>query len=109
MDGGGDLPRRASRVRVNGELRGDYQDFKRVVREAGESRAAQGGLVPIPELRRYCPGLDRGAFDDFVLALHREGAIHLLSHVEVDKLSEAVRDECVPHPSGTLLYWLRWL
>jgi hypothetical protein len=93
----------------DGELRVDYQDFKRVVQEAGERRAAQGGLVPIPELRRQCPSLDRRAFDDFVLALHREGAVHLLSHVESDKLSAAIREECVAHPSGTLLYWLRWL
>jgi hypothetical protein len=44
-----------------------------------------------------------------VLALHREGAIHLLSHVEPHKLASDVRDQCVVHPSGTLLYWLRWL
>jgi len=36
----------------DGELRVDYEDFKRVVRENGERRVAQGGLVPIPELRR---------------------------------------------------------
>jgi hypothetical protein len=87
----------------------DYEEFKHVVREAGERRFAQGGLVPIPELRRQVPALDRQAFDAFVLALHREGAIHLLSHVEPDKLSSEVRNQCMVHSSGALLYWLRWL
>ena len=93
----------------DGERSLDYEAFKHVVRQAGERRAAQGGLVPIPELRRQIPALDRRAFDDYVLALHREGAIHLLSHVEADKLTSDVRELCVIHPSGTLLYWLRWL
>ena len=70
---------------------------------------AQGGLVPIPELRRQAVSLDREAFDAFVLSLHREGMVHLLSHVEPDKLSAEVREQCVVHASGTLLYWLRWL
>jgi hypothetical protein len=93
----------------DGERRLDYEEFKRLVREAGERHVAQGGLVPIPELRRQVPTLDRQAFDEFVLALHREGAVHLLSHVEPDKLSADVREQCVVHSSGTLLYWLRWL
>ena len=93
----------------DGERRLDYEAFKHVVRQAGERRAAQGGLVPIPELRRQIPALDPRAFDDYVLMLHREGAIHLLSHVEPDKLSSDVRQQCVIHQSGTLLYWLRWL
>ena len=79
----------------DGERSLDYEAFKHVVREAGERRVAQGGLVPIPELRRQVPALDRRAFDDYVLTLHREGAIHL--------------ELCVVHPTGTLLYWLRWL
>ncbi len=87
----------------------DYEDFKRFVREAGEQRAAQGGLVALPELRRQVPSLGHELFDDFVLALHAEGAVHLLSHVEPDKLSSDVRARCVVHPSGTVLYWLRWL
>lgn len=93
----------------DGERILDYESFKHVVREAGERRVAQGGLVPIPELRRQVPALDRRSFDDYVLALHREGAIHLLSHVEPDKLASDVRDQCVFHHTGTLLYWLRWL
>jgi hypothetical protein len=93
----------------DGESRLDYTTFKDCVREAGEKRAAQGGLVPIPELRRQCAEVERQVFDDYVLRLHREGLVHLLSHVEQDKLSTDVREQCVVHPSGTLLYWLRWL
>jgi len=93
----------------DGEPQLEYDDFKRHVREAAERRAAQGGLVAIPELRRQCPTRDAREFDQYILALHREGAIHLLSHVEPDKLPDDVRDQCVVHPSGALLYWLRWL
>ena len=91
------------------DLRLDYEAFKHLVREAGERRATHGGLVAIPELRRQVPALGRREFDDYLLTLHREGAIHLLSHVEPDKLSADVRGECVAHGSGALLYWLRWL
>jgi hypothetical protein len=85
-----------------------YEDFKAVVREEGERRTAQGGLIPIPELRVRVP-LDREPFDHFVLRLHTERLVHLLSHVDGDKLPELVRAECVTHPTGTLLYWIRWL
>jgi hypothetical protein len=93
----------------DGERRLDYYQFKDLVREAGERHLAKGGLVAIPDLRRQVPALDRKAFDDFVLTLHREGSVHLLSHVEPDKLSADIRSLCVVHSSGTLLYWLRWL
>ena len=93
----------------HGEPRLEYEQFKHLVRETAERRVTQGGLVPLPELRRQCSTLDRQAFDDYVLALHREGAIHLLSHVEPEKLSAEIREQCMAHPSGTLLYWLRWL
>ena len=72
--------------------------------------AFKGITVPqVTELRRQVPALDRRAFDDYVLTLHREGVIHLLSHVEPDKLSADIREQCVVHASGALLYWLRWL
>jgi hypothetical protein len=86
-----------------------YEEFRDVVRQSAERRSAQGALVPIPELRRDCGALDRATFDDFVLALHREGLIHLLSHVEPDTLAEDVRQDCLTPPAGPLLYWVRWL
>ena len=85
-----------------------YEDFKALVRQEGESRATKGGLIPIPELRVRVP-LDREPFDAYVLRLHSDRLVHLLSHVDGDRLPDAVRDDCVPHPTGTLLYWIRWL
>ena len=78
------------------------------MRREGEGRATQGGLVPIPELRPRVP-LEREAFDEFVLRLHAERLFHLLSHVDGDKLPEAVQQACIVHSSGSRLYWIRWL
>jgi hypothetical protein len=86
-----------------------YEDFKDVVRQAAEQRVTQGSLVSLPELRRGCLGLERATFDDYVLALHRDGLVHLMSHVDPETLSEEVRRDCLRPPSGPLLYWLRWL
>lgn len=89
----------------------DYEVFKGRVRAEGESRALQGGLIPIPALRQSLgdAGLARQAFDEFVLRLHREGGIHLMSHVEPEKLPEPVREDCLTYPEGPLLYWIRCL
>jgi len=85
-----------------------YEEFQALVREEGERRITQGGLVPIPELRLGLP-LERQAFDDYVLRLHTDGLVHLLSHVECATLPEPVRNDCIVHSSGALLYWIRWL
>jgi hypothetical protein len=85
-----------------------YEEFKAFLREEGERRSAQGGLVPIPEARLRS-ALDRQTFDEYVLRLHAERLVHLLSHVDGDKLPEAVREDCIVHSSGALLYWIRWL
>lgn len=88
----------------------DYSEFKEVVRDACQRPGPTQGLAPIPELRRLCATrLDRESFDNFVLRLNQDGLIHLLTHVESDKLPEEVRRDCIPHPSGWLLYWIRWL
>ena len=68
----------------------NYEEFKAFVRQEGERRATQGGLMPIPELRPRVP-LERETFDEYVLRLHAERLVHLLSHVDGDKLPEAVR------------------
>ena len=85
-----------------------YEDFKALLRAEGESRATQGGLVPIPELRQRVP-VERETFDEYVLRLHVERLVHLLSHVDGDKLPDTVRQGCIQHSSGSLLYWIRWL
>ena len=79
-----------------------------LLRQEGERRATQGGLVPIPELRPRV-ALEREPFDEYVLRLHADRLIHLLSHVDGDKLPAAVREACIVHSSGALLYWIRWL
>lgn len=87
-----------------------YDEFKALVRRAGEARAAQGGLIPIPELRRECrPQLPRAEFDALLTALHADGHVHLLSHVDSGMLSDSTRADCLQHPSGASLYWIRWL
>jgi hypothetical protein len=85
-----------------------YEEFKVLLRQEEERRATQGGLVPIPELRA-CVALERELFDEYVLSLHADRLIHLLSHVDGDKLPAAVREACIVHSSGALLYWIRWL
>jgi hypothetical protein len=87
----------------------DYQAFEAAVRAAADRRAVQGGLIPIPDLRRTlaADGLSRQAFDEYVLRLHREGRVHLMTHVEPEKLPEPVREDCLVYPEGPLLYWIR--
>ena len=85
-----------------------YEEFKAVLRQEGERRALEGGLVPIPELRVRV-AVERALFDDYVLRLHAERLVHLLSHVDSETLPEPVRQACVVHSSGALLYWIRWL
>ena len=90
-----------------GELHLSYEEFMAFVRQEGERRGSQGGLIPIPELRTRVP-LEHATFDQYVLRLHADRLIHLLSHVDGDRLPEPVRQDCLKHSSG-LLYWIRWL
>lgn len=85
-----------------------YEEFKEFLRLEGDARATQGGLLPIPELRSRVP-LDRSEFDGFVHRLHAERIIHLLSHVDGAHLPQDVRENCIAHTGGGLLYWIRWL
>lgn len=85
-----------------------YEEFKALLRHEGESRATAGGLVPIPELRVRV-SMERDLFDTYVLRLHSDRLVHLLSHVDGEKLPEQVRRDCIVHGSGALLYWIRWL
>jgi hypothetical protein len=85
-----------------------YEEFMASLRQEGESRATQGGLIPIPELRHRL-ALERDVFDGHVLRLHSERLVHLLSHVDGENLPPLVRDACIVHNSGALVYWIRWL
>ncbi len=87
-----------------------YEEFKALVHQLAESRPRQGGLVSIPELWTRCRAdLPRPAFEQYVVSLGADGLAHLLSHVDTASLSDEVRADCLPHASGPLLYWIRWL
>jgi len=93
-------------------LQGDgviYNEFKAFVRNlAQRDDLTTHGLVPIPTLRRECAGLlSRADVDAFLIQMHGEGAIHLLSHVEFDTLPAPVRGEALHLPTGQDLYWIR--
>jgi hypothetical protein len=95
-------------------LRGEgvtYSEFKVFVLNLAEGDdLTTHGLLPIPTLRRECAGqLSRADVDAFLIQMHDEGAIHLLSHVEFDTLPAAVRREALHLPSGQDLYWIRSL
>ena len=90
----------------------DYEQFRAFVRDlAQRDDLSTHGLLPIPALRREVGArLSRAEVDGFLVRLHGEGGIHLLSHVEFDLLPEVVRRDALRLPSGPPpLYWIRWL
>lgn len=87
-----------------------YEDFKAEVREASQRGGPAIGLVAVPDLRRTVgERLTREEFDAFVLRLHGDGLVHLMSHVDPDSLSPETLRDCLVDETGLLLYWLRWL
>jgi len=88
-----------------------YDEFKALVRGlAQRDDITTHGLLPIPTLRRESgAALSRAQLDAFLMQLHNEGAVHLLSHVEFDALPTSVRSEALHLPSGQDLYWIRTL
>ena len=88
-----------------------YDEFKALVRAlAQRDDLTTHGLLAIPTLRRQCGTTPaRAEIDAFLVRLHDEGAIHLLSHVEFDTLSAAERRDALRLPSGQDLYWIRAL
>jgi hypothetical protein len=88
-----------------------YNEFKAFVRNLVQrDDLTTHGLLPIPTLRQECAGrLSRADVDAFLMQMHGEGAIHLLSHVEFDTLPAAVRREALHLPAGQDLYWIRIL
>jgi hypothetical protein len=87
-----------------------YEEFQAEVREASQRGGPSIGLLPIPELRRSLgERISREDFDGFVMRLHAEGRVHLMSHVEPGSLSGETLADCLSDDTGLLLYWLRWL
>jgi hypothetical protein len=92
------------------ELRVIYDDFKTEVRRASAGGSPSAGLVAIPDLRRTLGmALSREDFDTFVMRLHAEGLVHLMSHVDPETLGDETIADCLSDDTGLLLYWLRWL
>jgi len=88
-----------------------YDEFKVFVRDlAQRDDLTAHGLLSIPTLRRESGGqLSRADVDAFLVQMHGEGVIHLLSHVEFNTLPAAVRRDALHLPSGQELYWIRSL
>ena len=88
-----------------------YEDFKLKVRKVSQQQGgASVGLVAIPDLRRSLgEDISRDDFDSFVMRLHAEGLVHLMSHVDPDSLGDHAVGDCLCDDTGLLLYWLRWL
>jgi hypothetical protein len=87
-----------------------YEEFKAEVREASQHGGPAVGLVGIPDLRRKLGDrTSRQEFDAFILRLHADRLVHLMSHVDPDSLSADTLRGCLSDETGLLLYWLRWL
>lgn len=92
------------------ELRVIYDDFKTEVRSASRDGGPSPGLVAIPDLRRKLEtAVSREDFDAFIMRLHGDGHVHLMSHVDPESLAEETIANCLCDGNGLLLYWLRWL
>jgi hypothetical protein len=88
-----------------------YDEFKAFVHQlAQRDELTTHGLLPIPVLRRESAGkLSRADIDAFLMQMHGEGVVHLLSHVEFETLPAVARREALHLPSGQDLYWIRSL
>ncbi|PYQ02889.1 MAG: hypothetical protein DMF82_14720 [Acidobacteria bacterium] len=88
-----------------------YDEFKALVCElAARDDLTMHGLLPIPILRRETgTRIGRSELDAFLVQMHGEGLVHLLSHVEFENLPLAVQRETLQLPSGLDLYWIRVL
>jgi hypothetical protein len=101
---------RGAAARLLEELGVIYEEFKAEVRKASQAGGPSIGLLAIPDLRRTLGArTSREDFDAFVLRLHAEGLVHLMSHVDPDSLSGEALADCLTDETGLLLYWLRWL
>ena len=88
-----------------------YDDFTALVLDLVQrDDLTVHGLLPIPVLRRECGALLTPAqLDAFLIRMHGDGLVHLLSHVEFDALPASIRRDSLHLPSGQDLYWVRTL
>jgi hypothetical protein len=89
-----------------------YGEFLTAARDACRKIDQKGrtfGLIPIPDLRLLLgERLSRSAFDQYVLQLQRDRLVYLMPHDHPSSLREERRRDCVVHPTGGLMYFLRW-
>jgi len=87
-----------------------YDEFKTAVGQLlNPTGAASSSLFPIPMLRRALAArISAEEFDVFLCAMQRDGLVHLLTHVEAERLSEEEHSASLKHPSGVLAYWVCW-
>lgn len=89
-----------------------YGEFLTAAREACRKIDQKGrtfGLIPIPDLRLTLgERLSRSAFDQYVVQLQRDRLVYLMPHDHPSSLREERRRDCVVHPTGGLMYFLRW-
>jgi hypothetical protein len=89
-----------------------YGEFLTAARDACRKIDLKGrtfGLIPIPDLRQVLgERLSRQAFDPYVLQLQRDRLVYLMPHDHPSSLREERRRDCVIHPTGGLMYFLRW-
>jgi hypothetical protein len=89
-----------------------YGEFLTAARDACRKIDQKGrtfGLIPIPDLRQTLgERLSRNAFDQYVLQLQRDRLVYLMPHDHPSSLREERRRDCVVHPTGGLMYFLRW-
>jgi hypothetical protein len=87
-----------------------YEDFRDGVRQVVGAHAGAAGLVPIPLVRKALGDrVSAQQFDALMCALQQDGLVHLLTHVDYDRLSEEEQRACVRHPSGVVAYWVCWV
>jgi hypothetical protein len=88
-----------------------YHEFKAEVQKILDPHGDPSrGLVPIPVVRHVLAArITAEEFDVFLCALHRDGFVHLLTHVEADQLDDDDRNACLNHPSGVVAYWVCWV
>jgi hypothetical protein len=89
-----------------------YGEFLTAARDACRKIDLKGrtfGLIPIPDLRLALgERLSRSAFDQYILQLQRDHLVYLMPHDHPSSLREERRRDCVVHPTGGLMYFLRW-
>jgi hypothetical protein len=69
-----------------------------------EVKAAMGAPVPLSELRKDFPGMNKGKFDRDVLDLAKSGEYFLIRHAQPDSLTKQEKGLMIPDGEGGFYY-----